>query len=168
MPLPTIAIVNFSSLPDQEVQDPIRAVNRQVTEDFMPIWGHGRILKLHAASFDPADPDSLTEEPVQADSVIYLVDESSPPGALGYHDMNSHENPSWVRLCSCRRLDHYPFPRGPRTHCRSHGQHLLTRPRSSSSGRLKPMAFPFLRGLRCRGAGQLRHRPCSGFQFRDA
>ncbi len=91
MTLPTIAIVNFSERSDQDVQDAIRAVNRQVTEDFMPIWGGARVLRLHAASFEPAHPDSLAEEPVQADSVIYLVNESTLAGALGFHDMNTRE-----------------------------------------------------------------------------
>lgn len=93
MSLPTIAIINFSTKSDQEVQDAIRAVNRQVQEDFMPIWGGGRILKLRASPFDPADPETLTTDPVEADSVIYLVDEASVEGALGYHDMNAREIP---------------------------------------------------------------------------
>lgn len=93
MTLPSIAIINFSSKSDQDVQDAIRVVNRQIREDFMPIWGSGRDLLLRASPFSPANPDTLTEDPVQADSVIYLVDESSLPGALGYHDMNAREVP---------------------------------------------------------------------------
>jgi len=93
MSLPSIAIINFSSLSDQEAQDAIRTVNRQITEDFMPIWGGGRTLRLHAASFDPADPASLSEEPVHANSVIYIVDQPNIPNALGYHSINSSEIP---------------------------------------------------------------------------
>lgn len=55
----------------------------------MPIWGSGRTLRYHAPSFDPADPESLAEEPVRGESVIYIVDESTLPGALGYHDLNT-------------------------------------------------------------------------------
>ena len=93
MSLPSIAIINFSSRSDQEVQDAIRAINRQVEEDFMPVWGSGRLSKLYAASFDPANVDTLTEETIPADSVIYIVDEPSVPGALGYHSINSKEVP---------------------------------------------------------------------------
>lgn len=93
MNLPTIAIVNFSSLDDQIVQDAIRAVNRQVVEDFMPIWGCGRICKLHEAAFQPNDEESLAEEQLRAESVIYLVNESSLEGALGYHSINSQDLP---------------------------------------------------------------------------
>lgn len=94
MQLPSIAIINFASeLSDQEVQDAVRAMNRQVIEDFMPIWGCGRLCRLHESVVDVSDEDSLTEERVQADSVIYLVDESSLPGALGYHSINASELP---------------------------------------------------------------------------
>ena len=93
MSLPSIAIIDFSSRSDREVQDALRAVNRQIVEDFMPIWGGGRMLKLHASSFNPDDPDSLTEEAVNADSVIYILDQPHIPGALGYHSINTSEIP---------------------------------------------------------------------------
>jgi hypothetical protein len=39
MSLPNISIINFSpQLSDQAVQDTIRVVNRQIVEDFVPIW----------------------------------------------------------------------------------------------------------------------------------
>jgi hypothetical protein len=85
-----MAVINFSSnLSDSDVQEAIRAVNRQVVEDFMPIWGAGYSLKLHAASFDPSDEATLLEEEVRADSVMYLVDEATVAGALGYHSLNT-------------------------------------------------------------------------------
>lgn len=93
MYLPTIAIINFSSILDQDVQNAIRAINRQITEDFMSVWGYGRTLKLHAAPFDPLDLNNLGNERVNADSVIYLINESTLPGALGYHDLNASELP---------------------------------------------------------------------------
>lgn len=49
-------------LSDQAVLEAIRAINRQVVEDFGPSWGAGCILGLHAASFDPTAPDSLEAE----------------------------------------------------------------------------------------------------------
>ena len=65
MSLPSIAVINFTStLHDQAVQDAIRVVNRQVTEDFIPLWGYGRQLQLHAVDFHPADPDTLTPQKV--------------------------------------------------------------------------------------------------------
>ena len=91
--LPTVAIINFSRRSDQEVQDAIRAINRQVREDFTPVWGSGRLLKMRPSSFSPSDPDTLAKDPVEAGGVIYLVDEESVEGALGYHDMNAREIP---------------------------------------------------------------------------
>ena len=93
MAVPSIAIVNFSQLDDQEVQEAIRAVNRQVVEDFMPIWGAGRLCKIHAPVFDPADIDTLAADPVFADGVIYIVDEGLLAGALGFHDLNARDMP---------------------------------------------------------------------------
>ena len=94
MNLPSISIINFSSeLKDKDIQTAIRAVNRQVMDDFMPIWGSGYLLRLHEASFDPLQSDSLKEEPVRGEGVIYLVDEASLPGALGFHDLNAGETP---------------------------------------------------------------------------
>jgi hypothetical protein len=94
MSLPSIAVINFTStLNGQAVQDVIRAVNRQVLEDFVPIWGYGRVLRLHAVDFNPAAPDALAPEKVAADSAMYLVDEASLPGALGFHDLNTRDVP---------------------------------------------------------------------------
>ncbi len=94
VPVPSIAVINFSTqLDDREVQHAIRAVNRQVVEDFMPIWGAGRLSKLVAPVFDPADIDTLANDPVYADGVIYLVDEGLLQGALGFHDLNARDMP---------------------------------------------------------------------------
>jgi hypothetical protein len=95
MSIPSIAIINFSSRPDPEVQNAIRAINRQIQWDFMPLWGQGRELRLHAASFEPgSEPEKVLEERVAADSVLYLVNESTLPGALGYHSINTAELPA--------------------------------------------------------------------------
>jgi hypothetical protein len=94
MALPSIAVINFSNVSDPDVQHALRAVNRQIQEDFMPIWGQGRELQLQASRVDPTAPSvNLEEELVSADSVLYLVTESTLPGALGYHDMNTSEVP---------------------------------------------------------------------------
>lgn len=93
MPFPTISIVNFSVLEDDDVQTAIRAVNRQIREDFAPIWGTVWDLRLHGSSFDANDIDSLVEEFVQGEAVLYLVDQGHLPGAAGYHALNGREIP---------------------------------------------------------------------------
>jgi hypothetical protein len=93
MEIPSIAVINFSGLDNTEVKDAVRAVNRQIKEDFMPIWGCGRTCKLHDSNFVAVDMETLAEEQVNADSVIYLIDESTLEGALGYHSINTREKP---------------------------------------------------------------------------
>jgi hypothetical protein len=93
MPFPTISVVNFSDLADNGVQAAIRAVNRQIQEDFAPIWGAVWDLRLHGSSFDPNDIDSLVEEFIQGEAVLYLVDQGHLPGAAGYHAINGREMP---------------------------------------------------------------------------
>ena len=89
MSLPTISVVNFSAAAEDEVQRAVRAVNRQIVEDFLPIWGAGRTLRLYAPSFDAARTRHVAEEPIPGDGVLYLVNEASLAGALGYHDTNA-------------------------------------------------------------------------------
>ncbi len=91
--LPDLAVINFSDEDNALVQEVIRAVNRQVTEDFMPVWSSGYTCKLHASAFDPAAPSVLQEDPVPAEAVIYLVNQPHIAGALGYHDINNAEVP---------------------------------------------------------------------------
>lgn len=93
MTYPTISVVNFSALSDSEVQDAIRAVNRQIQEDFAPIWGAFWGLRLHGSSFSPDDPDSLAEEFVQGEGVLYLTDTPHVAGAAGFHALNGRELP---------------------------------------------------------------------------
>ena len=93
MPFPTISVVNFSDLSDSDVQTSIRAVNRQIQEDFAPIWGAVWNLRLHGSSFNADDIDSLVEEFIQGEAVLYIVDEGHLPGAAGYHAMNGREMP---------------------------------------------------------------------------
>src|SRR5262245_5499749 len=94
MPQPSIAVINFTStLDDNTVIEAINAVNRQINENFLPIWGCARALEFFTPSFDPADQDTLAQEDVPAGSVMYLVDEASVPGALGFHDLNTKDLP---------------------------------------------------------------------------
>jgi len=94
MSVPTISVVNFiPELDDEDVQNAIRSVNRQIHEDFAPIWGSIWDLRLHGSEFDPNDIDSLVEEFIQGEGVLYVVDEGHLPGAAGYHAINNRELP---------------------------------------------------------------------------
>jgi len=93
MSIPDIAVINFSALSVHETQEAIRAINRQIMEDFMPIWGSGYRCKLHASPYGPGEVEVIREDPVQAEAVIYFVDEANIASALGYHDLNNSEVP---------------------------------------------------------------------------
>ncbi len=83
-----ISIVNFTdTIPDEEVQQVIRAINRQVTQDFQPYWSMGATLRLegHGNTEDRQAPQEL-----RGDAIIYLWDRAADvPNAIGYHDRNN-------------------------------------------------------------------------------
>lgn len=82
-----ISVINLSQLADAEVQNVIRAVNRQLREDFTPIWDIIGVLRLegHGGSRKPSQkqiPD------MRGDAVLYIWDKMDVDGALGYHAKN--------------------------------------------------------------------------------
>jgi phospholipase C len=83
-----ISIVNRSgTIPDEELQRVIRAINRQIAEDFQPYWSFGAQLRLEGKIGKDPDGDSLPE--LRGDAVIYLWDKTDVEGALGYHCNNA-------------------------------------------------------------------------------
>jgi hypothetical protein len=94
MTLPTLAVINFTStLRENDLLQAIHAVNRADHGELRADLGHGRDLQLVVPNFDPADPETLAQENVPAESVMYLVDEASVPNALGFHDLNTRDVP---------------------------------------------------------------------------
>ena len=65
-----ISVKNHSRIPDGEVLAAIRAVNRQIAEDFAPYWALGAVLRL-------TDPKA---KPLQADAIIRIY-----PHGHDYH-----------------------------------------------------------------------------------
>ena len=83
-----ISIVNRSkSILDEYLQVVIRAINRQINEDFLPYWSFGAILRLEGAIGEKPDKNSLLD--LRGDGVIYLWDETDMADALGYHESNA-------------------------------------------------------------------------------
>ncbi|UZR96497.1 hypothetical protein [Chondrinema litorale] len=94
MTLPAISVINFTThILDQEVLEVINAINKQIKEHFMPIWGSGKILKFHPTSYYPTDSKALVYDPVRTENVVYLVEESTLSSVLGYHSLNASELP---------------------------------------------------------------------------
>ncbi len=96
MTMPDLAIINFSDVPDGEAHRAIRAVNRQVIDDFLPIWGGGYYCRLHRQSagagagknLEP-QPVIIEPDPIHADAAIFLVNRAQISTALSYCSMNA-------------------------------------------------------------------------------
>lgn len=83
-----ISVVNFSqALSDSEVQRVLRAINRQVHDDFAPHWQWDATLRLEGKAAKKPSPVSPAE--LRGDAILYLWDQADIPGALGYHDANN-------------------------------------------------------------------------------
>ncbi|MBI3131453.1 MAG: hypothetical protein HYZ13_09020 [Acidobacteria bacterium] len=85
-----ISVVNHTAIPDGEVQRVIRALNRQIAEDFEPAWSMGAELRLEGRGMKPT-PNNPGE--MRGDAVIYLWDDPAPAGVLGFHDKNGQGLP---------------------------------------------------------------------------
>ena len=83
-----ISLINHTNgqLTDEDVQGAIRAINRQIGEDFEPYWGLGAELRLEGRS--GKQPSKISLADMRGDAVIYLWDKVDVDGALGYHDRN--------------------------------------------------------------------------------
>ena len=83
-----ISVINRSGgrIPDMEVHRVLRAVNRQIADDFTPYWSLGATLRLEGSS--PGRPRREHLEDMRGDAVLYLCDKLDVDDALGYHDLN--------------------------------------------------------------------------------
>jgi len=83
-----ISVINHTDgrLTDKEVQSALRAINRQLAEDFEPYWHIHAQLRLEGKSQGRPDVDSPVD--MRGDAVIYLWDEADIDNALGYHARN--------------------------------------------------------------------------------
>jgi len=87
-----ITAVNHSKeIPDDALQFVVRAINRQIREDFEPYWSLGATLRLEGKS--AKKPDKLALPDMRGDAVLYLWDDVDVENALGYHDANARGIP---------------------------------------------------------------------------
>ncbi len=84
-----ISIVNHTSgqVSDEEAQTVIRAINRQIQEDFEPYWSLGATLRLEGKMGPKPAKQSAVD--LRGDAVIYLWNHADVAGAIGYHDSNN-------------------------------------------------------------------------------
>ena len=93
-----ISVINCSDgrRSDSDVLCAIRAVNRQIAEDFAPYWGFAASLRLEGRSAPNPSPQDLKQNPqdLRGDAILYLWDRvADVPNALGYHDQNNRGLP---------------------------------------------------------------------------
>ncbi len=88
-----ISVVNHTDgqVPDDELQVAIRAINRQITEDFEPYWSMTARLRLEGRSVEKPDTAQLAD--MRGDAVIYLWNEADIENAIGYHFQNNRGVP---------------------------------------------------------------------------
>jgi hypothetical protein len=81
-----ISVINHTNgkILDEELYHAIRAINRQIAEDFEPYWSMGGTLRLEGRSQDKPSKTSLVD--MRGDAVLYLWDSVDVEDALGYHD----------------------------------------------------------------------------------
>jgi hypothetical protein len=87
-----ISLINHTNgkVSDEEIHQAIRAVNRQIAEDFAPYWGFGAKLRLEGRSERRPTEHSLAD--MRGDAVLYLWDHVDADVA-GYHDQNDRGIP---------------------------------------------------------------------------
>jgi hypothetical protein len=81
-----ISVINHTAIPDAQVQEVLRAVNRQIEGDFAPYWSLSAQLRLEGRSGKTPSKQTLVD--MRGDAVIYLWDKVDVDDALGYHDLN--------------------------------------------------------------------------------
>ena len=82
-----ISVVNLSAeISDEEAQLVLRAINRQISEDFQPYWGMSGSMRLEGRAGEAPQRENPPE--LRGDAVVYLWDEADVDGAIGYHEEN--------------------------------------------------------------------------------
>ncbi len=83
-----ISIVNLTEdISDVVLQRVIRAINRQIAEDFEPYWSFGARLRLEGSAGKIPNKESPSE--LRGDAILYLWNQADVEDALGYHDANA-------------------------------------------------------------------------------
>lgn len=104
-----ISIVNRTrALADRDVLLAIRAINRQLAEDFEPHWHFGGRLRLDGTDREAGQHERPAHGGPLApggDGVVYLMDAPTVGGAEGMHDLAQGRPCGFVFLDVCRSVD---------------------------------------------------------------
>lgn len=88
-----ISVINHTNgkISDEDVQVALRAINRQIREDYEPYWHIGGELRLEGKSGSKPSKQNITD--MRGDAVLYLWDAVDVDDALGYHEANNRGVP---------------------------------------------------------------------------
>lgn len=88
-----ISVINHTNgkILDEDVQVAVRAINRQIREDYEPYWHIGGKLRLEGKSGTKPSDQDLSD--MRGDAVLYLWNSVDVDDALGYHDANNRGIP---------------------------------------------------------------------------
>lgn len=88
-----ISVINHTNgqIKDEDLHVALRAINRQIAEDFEPYWSLGATLRLEGRS--EKTPGKMTLPDLRGDAILYLWDKTDVADALGYHDQNARGIP---------------------------------------------------------------------------
>lgn len=89
-----ISVVNHTDggIADEDLQTAIRAINRQIAENFVPYWGMPAVLRLEGRS--AKNPNRIQLADMRGDAVLYLWNNvEEVKDAIGYHDANDRGIP---------------------------------------------------------------------------
>jgi hypothetical protein len=92
-----ISVINHSNglITDEKLERAIRAINRQIAEDFEPYWSFGGKLRLEGRSERRPSKETLAD--MRGDAVLYVWSSPKAGRPDDYHDKNASGHP--VRLC---------------------------------------------------------------------
>ena len=119
-----VSIINLTrgKLADEEIQRAIRAINRQIAQDFEPYWSFGATLRLEGNTSNKPKKQRLPD--LRGDAVLYLWDKIDSADADGYHDTNNRGipygfvltdlavDPAWTVTLSHEALELMADPQG--------------------------------------------------------
>lgn len=84
-------IISVVNLTNGEISDPdllaaVRAVNRQIAEDFVPYWSMPATLRVESTLIE--QPDANVAALLRGDAVLYVTSETGKSDPEGFHDRN--------------------------------------------------------------------------------
>jgi len=85
-----ISVINLTAgaVTDAELHRVVRAVNRQIEQDFEPYWSFGAQLRIEGKTGrgKDKDKDKVNQADMRGDAILYLRGRTKMDDADGYHD----------------------------------------------------------------------------------